>query len=178
MFKLKTKIMNKKKAQHIVEFALVVPIFIIMFSFILPQAANIYNQFQIPHLFMGAVSAAIENQPTDETSIEYNFANEIERRMNGRVTAYVVEAEQNAYIGGAATQEYPMLFGIRGKSYFNALVTINKAYVEPTVLNISGSTLKNNFAAYHAPNPAQAQSSATPQNSNLQTQSFMGGFNR
>lgn len=177
MFKLKTKIKNKKKAQHIVEFALVVPIFIIIFSFILPYGASTYRHFQTTYLFMNAVSDVIENQPTDDTAASYIFADEIKRKMSDDMVSYIVEGEQNAYISGIINEEYQMLFNLKGTSYFNTLITINKAYVKPTILNLKGKTIKNDFNAYYETGATDSSPSDTTPDNNSFNQLFGGGYN-
>jgi len=157
MHKNNIKNKNKKLAQHLVEFALVVPFFVMIFSMIFPYCASAYKNFRYTYILPKQLSVAIDGQPTDGSP--YNFTEIMENNMQNRMSPYIIETEQTAYVGGSVVSEYKMLFGIRGNSYYSVIVPINKVFVEKTNLNITNTRLVNDFTAYY--NPTESGSGST-----------------
>ena len=150
MFKINFK-KNKKKAQHVVEFAIIMPLFLFAFSFIFPVMAETYRNFKFSYDFINRVTRVIENQPVFNTkgdfydySIEHEILNSnIEDIRNANI--FIINTGQTSFISGATTHPIKALFGVVGKGYFHFMVPVNEAFLEPSVLNITTGNLDSNF---------------------------------
>lgn len=148
MFKIKFQ-KKIKKAQHIVEFAILLPFFIIIFSFIFPLMAETYAHFNFSYFLINLVSNTIEGQLPLESKNDaamYDFRDEMIHGLTANPpNLFIIYAKQTAFITGYSNMPITTLFGVIGKNYFFFSVPVNNAYLKPTVLNVTTEQLNDTF---------------------------------
>ena len=155
----KNHLLNKrKKAQHIVELSIIMPLFIMVFSFVFPILVNTYSNFHFVYKFANCVSAEIGsvnyfNSIQDYNN--YNFMDNVKERLEnvqgGDIFVSLIESKPSAYVIGnfRPERDFIYLFGIVGKNYFSYIVPINLSYIYPPVLNLPFASVQTAFEAYH-----------------------------
>lgn len=171
MFRNKPLNKHFKKAQQIVELALVLPFFIICFSFVFQLMVETYAKYKFSYIFTNSVARAIEIQPvftskTDATG--YNFRRDVENSTRAAAlnvphqgleidtfifdTPLVDSADNkfkgglNNYIAGVfITDVERLFFRSTGLEYFYFIIPINRIYFKPLILNITDENLNEYF---------------------------------
>lgn len=157
---------NKKQAQHIVELALVMPLFIIIFSLIFQLLIGTYVKYKFSYILTNSIKAAIQNQPIFNTlnnALAYNIINVVQENMertlgianNGQdnpmaITIRTIETMNITFLLGAFQYSANALFfGQIGKEYFQFFVPVNTAYIKPLVLNETTGNIEDYFTNYY-----------------------------
>lgn len=161
----KNNFFNKKsKGQHIVELALMMPFFIIAFSYAFQIMVETYAKYKFSYIFTNAIRVAIDNQPVfkrKNDAASYNIREEIENSVKRvfetgnssftDVQVGTISTPKTFYIMGAFQYRTRMLFlGEGGKEYFYFTVPINSAFVKPLVLDYSKSDIDDYFDKYYS----------------------------
>ncbi len=162
---------KKKKAQHIVEFALIIPIFIMAFSIIFPIMTETYVHFRFSYYLINLVKQGIQQQPvftTKEEAEGYVFVDELNTMAQNTdmPPLYItsIETPQTDFIIGSINMPIKTLFGVVGKNYFYFTVPIGASYTAPTVLNITEGNLNQIMQDYYGTLPAPAAAAAENEN--------------
>lgn len=159
MFKIKTGFKQKrKKAQHIVEFAILMPIFIAFFCFMFPFLTINFRNFKFSYFASNLVTKAIEN-PDPLFYINKNewnperFSEQIEEALSniGEETNIflITKTPQVDFVSLWYMAPIRSIFGMVGKNYFYYMVPINNSYTEAPVFNIGANKLKDCFDRYY-----------------------------
>lgn len=152
---------RKKAAQHVVELALMMPLFIILFSFTFQIMVETFSKYRFSYIFTNAVRTAIQMQPVYDKipSQAYDFINEIDssvkRALVGERTPFsdvqtgTINTNTNTYLIGAFQFVAKRLFfGESGKEYFYFIVPVSTAFCEPLVLNKTTHEVESYFEWY------------------------------
>ncbi len=154
---------NKKQAQHVVELALIMPVFIILFGFTFQLMVETFVKYKFSYIFTGAVKNSVVNQPVFENKEQkdsYDFAKETEdiviNSMGGANSSYInintkesiITPNTDFFIGTFKYNNTKPFFGKNDGSYFYFIIPINRAYVEAPFLNKNKGEIENYFKDY------------------------------
>lgn len=164
MFQIKNikKIGKKSKAQHVVELALMLPIFIICFSFTFQLMVETFSKYKFSYIFTNSVRNTINN-PVIYESVpdEYSITEIVQSELASELTldtnripftdVYIetVESDETTFFRGAyqlATEK--LFFGETGKEYFYFTIPVNYTYTSPIVLNKTTNNVESYFNFY------------------------------
>lgn len=155
---------GKKKAQHIVEFALMMPFFIILFSWIFQMMAETYSKYKFSYVFSSAITNAVNFQPVYEdmeNSKNYSLAKSTKNiltqgLMRTNKSPYTdidistIETKRVTFLLGVFNFVNTMIFiGNTGNAYFYYALPVGSAFIKPMVLNVSNENLENYFENYY-----------------------------
>lgn len=166
MFQIKNikKTDKKSKAQHVVELALMLPIFIICFSFTFQLMVETFSKYKFSYIFTNSVRNTINNPEifNDIADIE-NFSitdivqNELEDELMldtnripfTNVTVETVISDETVFFQGVYQLETVRLFfSEAGNEYFYFTIPVNAAYTSPIVLNRTEDDIETYFDSY------------------------------
>ena len=155
---------KKSKAQHVVELAMMMPLFIILFSYTFQLMVETYSKYRFSYIFTNSVRNVINNPVlyNDVANIsDYNVQNLIQTELENEITrsgsripftdvlVYVAESDETDFIRGAyqlVTDK--IFFGQTGKEYFYFTIPVNKTYTTPIVLNKTTHDVESYFNFY------------------------------
>ena len=162
--KRKFSINKKSKAQHVVELAMMMPFFIILFSYTFQLMVETYSKYRFSYIFTNSVRNVINNPEIyqDIANIsDYNIQNTIQNELDYQITksnsrvpftdvlVYVAESNETAFVRGAyRLLAESIFFGQTGREYFYFTIPINKTYIEPIVLNKTTFDVESYFNFY------------------------------
>lgn len=167
--KRKFSINKKSQAQHVVELAMMMPLFIILFSYTFQLMVETYSKYRFSYIFTNSVRNVI-NHPViykdianiSDYRIENNVYDELKSELvkNGvnkntseipftDIFVDIVNSDETVFFKGA----YQLLsdkifFGQTGKEYFYFTIPVNKIYTEPIVLNKTTHDVESYFNFY------------------------------
>lgn len=155
---------KKSKAQHVVELAMMMPLFIILFSYTFQLMVETYSKYRFSYIFTNSVRNVINN-PVLYNNVanisDYNVQNLIQTELENEITrsgsripftdvlVYVAESDETDFIRGAyqlVTDK--IFFGQTGKEYFYFTIPVNKTYTTPIVLNKTTHDVESYFNFY------------------------------
>ena len=162
-------IKHKKKAQHVVELALLMPLFIILFCFAFQIMVETFSQCRFAYVFANSVKSTINSEPVFENMDEFNEYMEENRLIEdiqqtvtasiGAGSGSVFETTNVSLLNTEIVSFFVGAFQYRSKTIFlnNSLantyfffnVPINTAYVEPMVLNLANVNLEYAMNDYY-----------------------------
>lgn len=171
MFRNKPLNKHFKKAQQIVELALMLPFFIICFSFVFQLMVETYAKFKFSYVFTNSVARAVEIQPVFTNRADaasFNFRRDVENSIRAaaigiphqglEIDSFIfasplVDSVNNRFKGGVnnyiagifITDVERIFFRSTGLEYFYFIIPINRIYFEPLILNISNENLSDFF---------------------------------
>lgn len=121
MLKINFKINKKKQAQHILELALIMPLFIMIFSFTFQLMAETYSKYKFSYIFTDAISRAIDNTTVFSSISEFKNYNFIDTSLKDFTKDFSV----------AAKGDYILLDKV--KATLSALISEDRGAVTSTV---------------------------------------------
>lgn len=155
---------KKSKAQHVVELAMMMPLFIILFSYTFQLMVETYSKYRFSYIFTNSVRNVINN-PVLYNNVanisDYNIQSLIQTELENEITrsgsripftdvlVYVAESDETDFIRGAyqlVTDK--IFFGQTGKEYFYFTIPVNKTYTTPIVLNKTTHDVESYFNFY------------------------------
>lgn len=162
MPKTKWILKHKKQAQHVVELALMMPLFIILFSYTFQIMVETYSKYKFSYIFTNAVRTCVKDQPVYNSLSEanaYDFREEtksaIDRAVLKSKIPYsdiqigTINTDKMTYmIGGFQFVTKRLFFGSGGTEYFYFIIPVNKAFTEPDVLNKTSHDVDSYFEWY------------------------------
>ncbi len=162
----KNNFLNKKsKGQHILELALMMPFFIIIFGYAFQIMVETYAKYKFSYIFTNAVRVIIQKQPIYKNISEaagYSVREKTEEIVKAafesgadspfvNVEVGTISTDKTVYLIGAFQYITKMLFfGDSGKEYFYFIVPVNKTFTTPLVLNNSQSDINSYFSKYYS----------------------------
>ena len=161
--KIKFLINKKSKAQHVVELAMMMPLFIILFSYTFQLMVETYSKYRFSYIFTNSVRNVINNPVIYDNltnAADYNIEKlvqtELDRELSksGKIpfTNVLVEAinsnETTFFRGAYQLVADRIFFGQTGKEYFYFTIPINKTYTPPIVLNKTTFDVESYFNFY------------------------------
>lgn len=163
--KRKFSINKKSKAQHVVELAMMMPLFIILFSYTFQLMVETYSKYKFSYIFTNSVRNVI-NSPVIYQNIanvaDYNITNIIQDKLRNEITqngtnkipftdVYVeaVNSDETIFFRGAYQLKADSLFfGQTGTEYFYFTIPVNRTYTAPIVLNKTTHDVESYFNFY------------------------------
>jgi len=164
------KRLNKhfKPAQQIVELALVLPFFIITFSFVFQLMVETYSKYRFSYIFTNAVARAIELQQkqliehpytTLDDTLGFDFKHNVwditrvamQRVPNSGIQIADLQLDGiNNYLSGIYINDVErIIFKDSGLEYFYFIVPVSRIYFQPMVLNIDNMLLEEFFTDWY-----------------------------
>ncbi|MCD8023981.1 MAG: hypothetical protein LUE64_00410 [Candidatus Gastranaerophilales bacterium] len=156
---------RKKKAQHVVEFSLIIPFFIIIFTFVFQALVETYAKYKFSYVFSNAVRVSVNYQPvysSKERADDYDFRTITENILSNAFTTGSdntyesvdvarITSEKTTYLIGTFKYVTKLIFGTGG-TYFYFTLPVSNAFVEPVILDNSSDEVDTYFDNYYTLN--------------------------
>lgn len=165
LLKRKFSYNKKSKAQHVVELAMMMPLFIILFSYTFQLMVETYSKYKFSYIFTNSVRNVINSQVIYQNIAnvaDYNITNIIQDKLRNEITqngtnkipftdVYVeaVNSDETIFFRGAYQLKADSLFfGQTGTEYFYFTIPVNRTYTAPIVLNKTTHDVESYFNFY------------------------------
>ncbi len=155
---------HKRKAQHIVEFTLMMPIFIIIFSWIIQVLAETYSKYKFSYIFSSSIVNAVSNQKIydnmddserENYSLADNAENIVKNKLRVKNTNFLdvsvksIPTERVVFLISSFTSKYTLLFAGRSGAYFYFTIPVGTAFAAPPVLDETETSTGEFFNSYY-----------------------------
>jgi len=157
-------LLKKSKAQHVVELALIMPFFIICFSFMFQLMVETFSKYKFSYVFTDSVRNVINNPEIFDSvanAADYDIASLVQTKLLDEiteqgsripfddVTVEKINSDETTFLrGGYQLVSERLFFGETGKEYFYFTIPVNFSYVSPLILNKTTHDVESFFNFY------------------------------
>lgn len=155
---------KKSKAQHVVELAMMMPLFIILFSYTFQLMVETYSKYKFSYIFTNSVRNVI-NSPEIYKDIanvaDYDINKAVQEELENEITktgskipftsvlVEIINSDETTFFKGAYQLVADRIFfGQTGREYFYFTIPVNKTYTLPIVLNKTTHDVESYFNFY------------------------------
>lgn len=164
LLKRKFSYNKKSKAQHVVELAMMMPLFIILFSYTFQLMVETYSKYKFSYIFTNSVRNVI-NSPEVYKDIanvaNYDINKIVQEELENEITktgskipftsvlVEIINSDETTFFKGAYQLVADRIFfGQTGREYFYFTIPVNKTYTLPIVLNKTTFDVESYFNFY------------------------------